>query len=315
MIETGRVSASYGMTARGKQIARVISAAVLLAAWALTIDGNFIRQRVQIDPNRANEVARMFDASWQEVRIDASDSVPLQGWLFTPSLANGRAVVFVHGRGGTRQSMLGRATPFLRVGYTCLLVDQRGSGTSGGVFSFGLREPTDLARWARWLRNRPQIRAVFGYGVSRGSTTLIQSLGEKPPLDGVAAESTGVGNISHPYQLAGDRLGVSEQTARLISWPLIEPSFAWVRARHGLDLREAPSGLHAIRSSDVPVLIVQGADDRDTPLAGAMRLRDANPQKVDLVVIPHADHDWFSTGKPEVIARILAWFEAHTTVR
>jgi len=28
-------------------------------------------------------------------------------------------------------------------------------------------------------------------------------------------------------------------------------------------------------------------------------------------VIPHADHEWFSNGKPEVIGRTLAWFEAH----
>ena len=164
-----------------------------------------------------------------------------------------------------------------------------------------------------WLHDRPQIVAVFGYGASRGSTTLIQSLGAKPPLDGVVAESTGVGNIGHPYEVVGDQLGVSERTARLISWPLIEPSFAWVSARHGLHLRAAPSGIDAIRSTEVPVLIFQGADDRNTPLSGAIRLRDANPHKVELVVIPHADHDWFSNGKPEVIGRILAWFEAVRT--
>jgi pimeloyl-ACP methyl ester carboxylesterase len=205
--------------------------------------------------------------------------------------------------------MLVRAQWFLRVGYTCLLIDQRGSGASGGVFSFGIHEPNDVAAWARWLRDRPQTAAVFAYGVSRGSTSLIQSLASNPPLDGVAAESAGLGNIGHPYQVVGDWLGVSEKTAQLISWPFIEPSFAWVRAKHGIDLRKASSGLNAIRLTGVPVLIVQGADDRDTPLNGAMRLRDANPNKVELVVIPAADHEWFSNGKPEVMKRILVWFE------
>ncbi len=303
------------MTPRGKHIAFLLSAAGLLFFWILTIDGNFVRKHVQLDAHRATEMASKCGASWQEVTINTSDQVSLKGWLFTPSLVNRRAVMFVHGRGGTRHQMLERALSFLRMGYTCLLVDQRGSGSSGGVFSFGIHEPNDLVAWSQWLRDRPQISFVFGYGVSRGSTTLIQSLGAKPPLNGVAAESAGAGNIGYPYQVVSDQLGISERAARFISWPLIEPSFAWVRARHGFDLREAPSGLNAIRSTEVPVLIVQGTDDRDTPVAGVMRLRDANPNKVELVLIPHADHDWFSNGKPEVIGRILAWFEAHSAAR
>lgn len=65
----------------------------------------------------------------------------------------------------------------------------------------------------------------------------------------------------------------------------------------------------------MPVLIIQGADDRTTPLTGAIQLRDANPRKVELVVIPHADHEWFSNGRPEVIGRVLAWFGGHPAAR
>ena len=61
----------------------------------------------------------------------------------------------------------------------------------------------------------------------------------------------------------------------------------------------------------MPVLIVQGSDDRDTPLSGAERLRDANPSKVELVIIPGADHEWFSSGRPEVLKRVVTWFDAH----
>ena len=303
------------MTPRVKHITLLLVLPILLGAWILTIDGNFVRQHVPIDPHRATEVVRKCDASWQDVTIQASDRVPLKGWLFTPHRANRRAVLLVHGRGGTRQHMLVSAQSFLDAGYTCLLIDQRGSGGSGGVFSFGVHEPHDLASWAIWLRGRPQITAVFGYGGSRGSTTLIQSLGASPPLDGLAVVSAGIGMIGHPYRFVGNRFGVSEQTARLISWPFIEPSFAWVRLRHGINLSESISGLDAIRLTEVPVLIIQGADDRNTPLTGAMQLRDANPRKVELVVIPQADHEWFSNGKPEVIGRILAWFDAHPTTR
>ena len=96
------------MTPLRKRITFLLSVAVLLVFSILTIDGNFVRQRVQIDPRRAIEAASN-DASWQEVAINASDRVPLKGWLFTPGTANQRAVMFVHGRGGTRHQMLARA--------------------------------------------------------------------------------------------------------------------------------------------------------------------------------------------------------------
>lgn len=304
-----------GMTARGKLIALLLSAAVWLAVWILTIDSNFVHHHVPIDADRAAKIASKYDASWQDVTIQASDGVPLKGWLVTPRHANRRAVLLVHGRGGTRQNMLVSAQSFLDAGYTCLLIDQRGSGGSGGVFTFGVHEPDDLARWARWLRGRPEIVAVFGFGGSRGSTTLIQSLAARPPLDGLAVVSAGTGIISHPYQLVGNQLSISEQSARLISWSIVEPSFAWVRLRHGVNLRESISGIEAIGSTEVPVLIIQGADDRTTPLTGAIQLRDANPRKVELIVIPHADHEWFSNGRPEVIGRVLAWFGGHPAVR
>lgn len=297
------------MTPRVKWIALGLTVTVLLAAWIVTIDGHFVRKRVPIDPRRAVEVAHKWDASWQDATILASDRVSLKGWLFTPRRRNGRAILFVHGRGGTRQHMLHSAQAFLGAGYTCLLVDQRGSGASGGVFSYGVHEPYDLANWARWLRARPWISLVFGHGGSQGATTLIQSLGAHSPLDGLAVVSAGLGTISHPYRFVANQLGVSEKTAQLFSWPLIEPSFAWVERRHGFNLRQAVSGPDAIRSTDVPVLIIQGAEDRNTPLAGAMQLRDANPGKVDLIVIPHADHEWFSNGKPDVLKRILEWFD------
>jgi len=303
------------MTPRVKRIALVLSVAVFLAAWILTIDGHFVRQYVLIDPHRATEVAYKYDATWQDVTIQAPDRVSLRGWLFAPRRANRKAVLLVHGRGGTRQHMLVSAQAFLEAGYTCLLIDQRGSGGSGGVFSHGVHEPYDLAKWARWLRARPRIAAVYGHGGSQGATTLIQSLGVHSPLDGLAVVSAGLGIISHPYQFVGNQLGVSEPTAQLISWPLIEPTLAWVRRRHGINLRESVSGLDAIRRTEVPVLIIQGAEDRNTPLIGAMQLRDANPGKVELLVIPHADHEWFSNGRPEVMKRVLAWFEGHSAAR
>jgi alpha-beta hydrolase superfamily lysophospholipase len=91
-------------------------------------------------------------------------------------------------------------------------------------------------------------------------------------------------------------------------WPLIEPSLWWIRLHYGFNMRSVQDGVAAIRGSQVAVLLIHGSQDR---LASAERLRDANPQHTDLVVIPGADHQWFNPDRPELMERVLAWFDAH----
>jgi pimeloyl-ACP methyl ester carboxylesterase len=192
---------------RAKRIAICLSVALLFASWALTVDGFFVCPDVLrwTDQERAEAVAAAYGASWENVSIRASDSAILKGWLFTPQNDHGRAVLLVHAGVGNRHEMLGPAEWLLERGYTCLLVDQRGCGTSGGRVSWGVNEPADIAAWAMWLRDRTHASAVFGCGVSRGSTTLLQSLALKAPFTGLALEATGAGNIAQPYQLMSEK--------------------------------------------------------------------------------------------------------------
>ena len=72
----------------GKRFAFLISGVALLAAWALTIDGNFLRQHARIDGERAKAAAGRSGSIWEDVTIRASDGVLLQAWLFTPRSGN-----------------------------------------------------------------------------------------------------------------------------------------------------------------------------------------------------------------------------------
>ena len=110
-------------------------------------------------------------------------------------------------------------------------------------------EPGDVAVWARWVRERTHGSEVFGYGQSRGGTTLIQSLTLRPGLDAIAAECAGPGEIGRSYWFVAERIGVSERTAKMVAWPLIEPSFWWIRQRFGIDLKSVRSGLAAMRAT------------------------------------------------------------------
>jgi dipeptidyl aminopeptidase/acylaminoacyl peptidase len=309
----GLRASNHLMTSRAKRIAIGLSVAVLLASWAMTLDGFFVSPDIlrRTDQERGEAVAGAYGATLENVSIRASDGATLKGWLFTPQNYHGRAVLLVHAGVGNRREMLGHAEWLLTRGYACLLVDQRGCGTSGGRISWGVNEPADISAWAVWLRDRTHASAVFGCGVSRGSTTLLQSLALKAPFTALALEATGAGNIAQPYKFISDKMGISERRARMTWWPLIEPSFWWIRLRYGLDMKSAQDGVAAIRGSQVAVLLIHGSEDQGAALAGAERLRDANPQRTDLVVIRGANHEWFSEDRPEIMIRLLAWFDAH----
>jgi alpha-beta hydrolase superfamily lysophospholipase len=287
--------------------------AILVASWALTLDGFFVSPGILrwTDQERGQAVAAAYGASLENVSIRASDGAALRGWLFTPQDYRGNAVLLVHAGLGNRRDMLGHARCLLTRGYACLLIDQRGCGTSGGRVSWGVNEPADIAAWAAWLRDRTHASAVFGCGLSRGSTTLLQSLALNAPFTGLALEAAGSGNIAQPYHFISDKMGISERRARMMWWPLIEPSFWWIRLRYGFDMRNAQDGVAAIRGNHAAVLLIHGSEDRGAALAGAERLRDANPQHTELVVIRGANHEWFSEDRPEVINRVLTWFDAH----
>jgi uncharacterized protein len=298
------------MPSRAKRIAIALSVALVFASWALTLDGFFVSPNFlrSADQQRAQGVASAYNASLADVSVRAPDGVTLRGWLLNPPNYNGRAVLLVHAGAGNRREMLGRAEWLLERGYACLLVDQRGCGTSGGRISWGVNEPADIAGWATWLRERTHSVNVFGCGLSRGSTTLLQSLALKAPFTGLALEATGTGNISRPYQLIGDKTNTSESRARMMWWPLIEPSLWWIRLHYGFDMKKVQDGVSALRDSQAAVLLIHGSEDR---LASAERLRDVNPRVTNLVVIPGADHLWFSTERPEVMKRVLTWFDSH----
>lgn len=299
------------MPSRARRIALLVSIAILLASWALTLDGFFVSPDLLrwTDQDRGNAVAEAYNASLENVSLRASDGANLKAWLFTPQAWQGRAVLLVHAGLGNRREMLGRAKWLLARGYACLLIDQRGCGTSGGRVSWGVHEPADIALWAAWLRDRTHASALFGCGLSRGSTTLLQSLAWKAPFTALVLEAAGAGNIAQPYQFIGEKTGISETRARMMWWPLIEPSFWWIRVRHGFDMKSVQDGVAALRASQVAVLLIHGSEDR---LVSAERLRDANPQHTELVVIPGVDHQWFSPDRPEVMTRVLQWFDLHS---
>lgn len=124
-----------------------------------------------------------------EVEYGRSSGSPLRGW-YVPS-GNGAAILFVHGAGGDRRSLVREAALLQSDGFGVLLIDLPGLGESGGRITGGRTEEAAIASAVGWLEgqgtgNRPRIGAL---SFSLGSHFLTRVAASDPRLRAVALEA------------------------------------------------------------------------------------------------------------------------------
>src|SRR5947207_10613347 len=72
-----------------------------------------------------------------------------------------RAVLLVHGFGGSAAALGSVAEQFSLAAYDAAAMSMRGFGGSTGVDDLGLRQPEDVAGVAAWLRDRTTLRRLY----------------------------------------------------------------------------------------------------------------------------------------------------------
>lgn len=281
--------------------------AVSLVAGAFVVDRALHRPRnplTEADHARADSLATSLDARLETASLAADDGATLQGWLLTARQPNGHTVILLHGITSNRASLLPLARPLVEQGYRALALDGRGHGSSGGdLVAFGALEAGDMRRWIEWLRRRDPPGCVFLFGGSLGAAVALQSA-DTPGLCGVIAQS----GFASMREIAIDRIGQQLHTGtwagRSVFRPGLELGFLYARIRYGLDLGAA-SALASVARPGVPVLVIHGAQDPNTPVRHARLLEQANPGRVSLWIVPGGAHDGLGAAGPEYDTRIL----------
>ena len=155
-----------------------------------------------LDSERA--IAARFGAMFEDASIRANDGSDLRSWFLNPAIANGDAVILLHGVGDNREGMFGFAELFLANGFTVLVPDSRGQGESGGEFpTYGVKESDDVHRWLDWLKTKDHPRCVYGMGESMGAAILLQAVEGETRFCAVVAESS----FASFRQIASIRVG------------------------------------------------------------------------------------------------------------
>jgi uncharacterized protein len=290
------------------RLAVCVAAVVFVGSMFVAESALHVTVRPGPDAREARRIAEGAKASWEAVSVAAADGAVMRGWVFTPTVANGAAVIVLHGVGDTRAGVLGHAGYLLAAGYTVVTPDSRGHGASGGPYvTFGILERGDVHAWADWLfRNRP-IKRLYGMGESMGAAIILQSLAAEPRMRAIVAECPFVTF----QEIAYDRLQQSTRLPRLPLWFILQTGYLYARVRHGLDLHSA-SPLEVVRTTKVPILMIHGTADDNIPYRHSEQLHAANPAAITLWLVPGAHHvNALGVDPPMYMQRVTGWFADH----
>lgn len=217
------------------------------------------------------------------------DGIRIAGWYVpaaSPIGPTGPTVVVVHGHGTNKNTMLPVAA-VLHPDYNLVLFDQRNHGQSFGTeTTVGVTERLDLEAVVAWLQAAHGPSWIAVYGNSMGAITAASAVAHGLPVQALVLDST-PGSVAETTErrIAGDGYPLSLPA----SWAIMLGTLF----RTGVDITAADAMLSIDDIGAVPVLILQGSEDREMQPDTAQRLADkaaAAGVSAEVHVCPGAGH-------------------------
>ncbi len=247
----------------------------------------------------------------EPVRFPATDGVMLEGWRCSGD-PHRPWIILCHGLGANRADLLDLAAGLYHAGFSLLLFDFRGHGTSvGGTTSFGWREQRDLEGALAFLGQQPDVAArPYGiYGISMGASVALMVAAQDERIGAIAVES--------PYTTLEESMA---QHQRLLYPLLPQVPFGWFAASaYRLRFGVWPSRVSPLKAAAQlgrrALLLIHGAQDDRMPLEGIRRLFAEVRDSKELWVVEGAGHlESFSVNPGRYGCRVAKFFEGNLGV-
>ena len=223
------------------------------------------------------------------------DGLTLRGWHCAASGQRRGSVVYLHGVADNRSSAVGVIAWFTQRGFDVVAYDSRAHGQSeGSVCTYGFYEKRDLKRVIDVLPPGP----VVLIGNSLGGAVAIQGAVSNDHVVGVIAAEA----------FSDLRTIATERAPRFLFRPIIARAFRLAEERGRFDVA-AVSPVVAAASLRIPVLLIHGANDVETPPAHSTRILSALPGPKQLLLVPHAGHNQ-SMNSPDTWNVIDRWLSS-----
>lgn len=140
-------------------------------------------------PRALPAVTEYFETG-KDVVLSSQDGVTIRGWLVKqPNMNDKPCVILLAGIGANRMAMVKRAQLYIKQGFSVLLPDLRGTGSSEGeLITFGWQERFDLLACYDYLAKQG-FDQIAVHGISLGAATLAYSLPEQSNYTFLVLES------------------------------------------------------------------------------------------------------------------------------
>jgi len=204
----------------------VVSGVLAAASWVFS--GMVLLPKVQC--NVAHhvycETPAQVKLAYDEITVTTADGVALPAW-WMPAAGATKAIVFVHGHGGSRNEGLRFAPALHAAGYHLLALELRRN--HGQYASMGYHERKDVRAAVDWVLQQKGVQGVALMGFSMGAATSILAMAEDPRIR--------AGLFSSPYASTLDVLSEAAQRDFGIPYyPLIPLVGAVIDWRGGMRL-------------------------------------------------------------------------------
>jgi len=281
------------MKKRGRKILKItgISALLLLAVIAFNLPA--IGAALILHPPHRS-VSAQPPAGCEKVAFDGA-GVRLQGWRGAAVGKQRGTMIYLHGVADNRVSGTGVMERFRKRGFDVVAYDSRAHGESEGeACTYGFHEKEDLRRVLDTVAPGP----IVVIGSSLGGAVALQ----------LAASDKRISAVVVAESFSDFRTVATERAPFVFTAGLIEKALK-LAERDGRFQVDGVSPVLAARAITVPVLVIHGATDTDTPPAHSQRIFAALAGPKRLILVPGARHNHSLQGR-EVWEEIERWTDS-----
>ena len=196
----------------------------------------------------------------KEVSIKSFDGLTLYGKYYEYSKDAPIELMFHGYRGTAEKDLCGSVQRCFSLERSCLIVDQRTAGKSGGrVITFGINESRDCLKWIDFIiENINKDAKIILTGISMGAATVTIAAGEKLPPNVISA----IADCGYT--------SAKEIIKKVIADKKLPPKLAYPFVKLGarifgrFDL-EKRSPIKAMEHCTIPIIFIHGTEDDFVP--------------------------------------------------
>ena len=252
-------------------------------------------------PRSAFHTPAEYGLQFEEVVFNAADGLLLQG-CFIPAPGSERAVIILHGHGGSLDWDIHRAPAFHAAGFNVLLIDFRAHGQSQGhLATFGYLERKDVVGAVNFVLGRG-VNRIGLLGFSYGGIASMLTAPICPEIKAVVTDG-GPTRMKTALRARAIELHVPPRIARPLAWL----TFAITSLRLGVNIFHYETVRWVAQIAPRPILFIHGDLDQYCPDFDDLFSAAGEPK--EMWRLPGVGHTMASEVYPqEFQARVLGFF-------